>query len=283
MDLSIIKITPTVAAEMLEGNTEVNRPIRQLHLAKLVSDMTTGFWDANNGETLKFKSPKNGDKYGTLVDGQHRLQAIIQSGKTFSLPCLIGVSEDAFNTLDSGSSRTFGDILQQKGVTSSNSIAAAVLAVEQFYRGAFSIKTVSHRALLERWNEHKSISDHGFQSARCKKVLKPADAVFLSYVFTNIAPKRGREFIDLIANGGAPADSHVHRLREKLLDLRIRKATGFTYTTRAYIVGSVFKCWNMTKRNSTEEFNMLQIGEDIEYPIGFGKYFTDIEISGVER
>lgn len=39
----------------------------------------------------------------------------------------------------------------------------------------------------------------------------------------------------------------------------------------------------MTERKSKDTFTMLAVGEDIEYPVGFAKYFTDIEIGGIER
>lgn len=283
MELAIVKVTPKVAAEMLANNIDINRSIRHGHLERLCSDMRDGLWDENNGETLKFKPSKNGEKYGALVDGQHRLHAIIETGSTFTLPCLTGVSEDSFATLDSGSKRTFADLLGQKQIQNKNSVAAGVVVLEQFYQGNFRKKSISHRALLNRFIANPELQHYAHTVPVCSKVLKPSEAVFLSYVFNSIAPKKGATFMHLLASGGALEGQPVHELRERLLSLRIKRPTGHTYVARDFLIGSVFKAWNMQERKSKDLFTMLTIGEDIEYPVGFAKFFTDIEVGGIER
>ena len=226
MDLQIIKVSPKVAAEMLEENTTENRNVKQANLERLIYDMKAGNWDSNNGETLKFQKPKAGQKWGTLVDGQHRLHAIIASGKTYKLPCMIGVSNEAFTTLDSGSSRTMGDVLTSKGVPNAAKISAALVVLEQFYRGNFKSRGISHRALLKRFKEHPALEHHCYEAVRLNKVLNPSDAQFLSYALTSIDETRGKEFIHLLANGGAQEGHPLHILREKLISMRVSKSTG---------------------------------------------------------
>ena len=114
-------------------------------------------------------------------------------------------------------------------------------------------------------------------------MLKPSESIFLSYVFNSIAPKKGAAFLHKLRFGGAKVDEPIHILREKLINYRIKRPTGYIYTTRDHIIGSVFKCWNMTERKSEETFEMLKVGESIEYPVGFIKHFDDIEIGGIER
>jgi len=283
MDLQMVKVTPSVAAQMLEQNTEINRSIRHGHLEKLCYDMKHGLWDSNNGETLKFKDPENDAKWGEMVDGQHRLTAIIQTGKTFTLPCLIGVSEDSFATLDSGSSRTFADILAQKGHVGTTSLAGGVATLEQFYIGNFRKKQLSHRALLARFEKHPNIAEYVTDFNRLRKVFRPSEAIFLSYVIQSIAPKKGAQFIQRLATGGSTEGTPVHEVRERLLNLRIKGPTGHKVIAKDYVIGSVFKAWNMTERKSKEDFTMLGIGESIEYPVGFIKVFDDIDIGGIER
>lgn len=278
MELKIVKFTPAVAARYLEKNTMENRKIKQGPLSRLVSDMENGLWDAKNGETIKV------NKKGELVDGQHRLHAIIQSGKTFSLPVLEGVSEDSFTTLDTGSSRSFADILAGKGVAGNVAIAAAILTLEQFYIGNFRIKSLSHRALLARYQQHKSIADHHGCQPFLRKCFRPNEAIFLSYVFINTDAKKGKAFMDYLAHGGAPIDSPVNTLREKLINLRIKKNTGATYVPKDYVIGSAFKAWNMQQsKQKSEPFEMLKLGENIVYPKGCFKFFNDIEVGEIER
>lgn len=284
MDLKMIKISPAVAAEMLEQNTTINRHPRPTHVAKLVNDMKSGLWDSSNGESLKFLDPKEGQKWGEMVDGQHRCMAIIQSGMTFELPCMFGVSEDAYITIDTGSSRTMADLLKQRGYASNTQVAGALVCLEQFYQGTFrGRKTFSHRVLLRRFEEHQHMQEFANDANRLRKVLRPSEAIFISYCLQSIAPKVGSEFIHQLAHGGAEEGNPVHEVRERLLNLRIKKSTGVTHLPRDYVIGSVFKAWNMIRSKSNEPFTMLALGEDIEYPVGFAKYFTDIEIGGIER
>ncbi len=283
MELKMVKVSPDVAAEMLESNIEINRSIKSGHLSKLVYDMKHGYWDANNGEALRFTKPNNKQKYGTLVDGQHRLHAIIQSGMTFTLPCMIGVSEESFATIDSGSSRQFSDILASKGVVSKTAVAGGVLTLEQFYSGNFHGRQMSHSRLLTRYTQHPSIAEYNQAANHLRMLFRPSEAIFLSYVFNSIAPKKGNAFLHKLRFGGAKENEPVHILREKLLNYRIKRPTGYIYTSKEHIIGSVFKCWNNIQRKNSEPFEMLRIGEDVEYPVGATKYFKDLEISGIQR
>jgi len=277
MQLSMEKITPAVAREMLNSNIERNRAIKERHLERLVADMRDGFWDSNNGETLKF------DQNDKLVDGQHRLQAIIQSQKTFTLPVLRGVSDDGFDTLDSGSSRTMGDLLSMRNVPSASTTAAALMTLEQFYMGNFRIKSLSHRKLLKRFEEHPDLSQFAATHNTFRGVFRPNEAVFLNYLFTAIAPKKGVEFMNLIRSGGAAVDHPCHILRENLLKYRIKRDTGYMHVHKEHIIGSVFKCWNHLESKNPDTFAMLKVGEDIIYPIGFKKFFEDIEVGEINK
>ena len=277
MQLKMEKITPAVAREMLESNIDRNRAIKERHLERLVADMRDGFWDSNNGETLKF------DNEGKLVDGQHRLHAIIQSKSTFTLPVLRGVSSDGFDTLDTGSSRTMGDLLSMRNVPSSTTTAAALVTLEQFYTGNFRTKSLSHRKLLKRYEEHPDLAQFGSVHNAYRSVFRPNEATFLCYLFTAIAPKKGVAFLELIRNGGAAVDHPCHILRENLMRYRMKRDTGYMHVHKEHIIGSVFKCWNHLERKSKAKFEMLKVGEDIIYPIGFKTFFTDIEIGEIRK
>lgn len=64
-------VTPEFAAELLKKN-ERNRPINYKHVGQLVADMV-------NDKFPTIHQPIAVDKNGVLVDGQHRLKAIVQS------------------------------------------------------------------------------------------------------------------------------------------------------------------------------------------------------------
>lgn len=87
------KVTPQKAAQWLEKNFGRNRKIRKGHISKLVFDMKNGNWQ-ETGETLKFNI------MGDLIDGQHRLTAIVESGCTLELWVATDVPNAAINAID---------------------------------------------------------------------------------------------------------------------------------------------------------------------------------------
>jgi hypothetical protein len=96
-------ISPDYASFLLEGNTR-NRKISRTHVKALASAMTDGRFKYN-GDTLKV------DRNGNLVDGQHRLEAIIESGTTQMMSVVSGLDPEVFHTIDQGKKRNTGDLL----------------------------------------------------------------------------------------------------------------------------------------------------------------------------
>jgi predicted nucleic acid-binding Zn ribbon protein len=71
---SIVYVTPEMAERWL-GHNKVNRNLRNRRVDQFARDMRSGRWQLT-GEAIKF------GKSGNLIDGQHRLWAVIESGCT---------------------------------------------------------------------------------------------------------------------------------------------------------------------------------------------------------
>lgn len=101
VDHKSVEVYPALAEKWLAtslGNRGVSRP-RVLAFAE---SMNSGRWELN-GNTIVF------DVDGTLVDGHHRLHAVVQSGKTIPFLVVRGVSPSARVTIDTGRVRTLRD------------------------------------------------------------------------------------------------------------------------------------------------------------------------------
>lgn len=72
MFITKVRITPEMAADLLEKN-HYNRPINKVKVARMVNDIKCGNFEITH-------QPIGIDEYGTLVDGQHRLTAVVESG-----------------------------------------------------------------------------------------------------------------------------------------------------------------------------------------------------------
>lgn len=94
----IVQVSPEMATKWLEGNTH-NRPINQETVNRYARDMAAGRWKVTH-QAIAW------DKDGRLVDGQHRLWAILQSGATVPLLVIHGLDISAQTVIDTGLSRS---------------------------------------------------------------------------------------------------------------------------------------------------------------------------------
>ena len=117
MSSFIVTMTPEKARELLTKN-DANRPLNKDRVRAYANDMAQGRW-ALNGEPIIIS---DNDR---LLDGQHRLQAIIQSGATIQTYVTTGIDEKSFSTIDTGKERTPRDILAIAGIKSYSKKSAA--------------------------------------------------------------------------------------------------------------------------------------------------------------
>lgn len=113
----IIDITPALAKKWLEESSFDNRNIRKANLEKIIADIDSGLW-VFDGNPIRF------NQKGDVLDGQHRLTAVIRTGKTIKSLVIRGIADRAKMTIDVGAGRKTSDILHFNGV--SNSIPLAV-------------------------------------------------------------------------------------------------------------------------------------------------------------
>ena len=103
MKTEIKTITPTLAKAMLERNTD-NRPLRTGHVRSLADAIRRGEWKVTH-QGIAFA------KDGRLLDGQHRLAAVVEANLSVTMLVIWDMSEDSFVALDIGLRRSAADIL----------------------------------------------------------------------------------------------------------------------------------------------------------------------------
>lgn len=117
----IVIITPELAREWLARNI-ANRPLARRCVAAFAQDMINHRWMLN-GEPIIFS-----DK-GELLDGQHRLEAIILANVPVRMLVVEGVAERAKLTIDSGISKTTADRFRMFGQVERPQVVAAATTV----------------------------------------------------------------------------------------------------------------------------------------------------------
>lgn len=101
-----VKVTPELAARLLaERNTDNYRKLVSSHAELLAGDMVRGKWSCSAPSQAVLFDPD-----GILMDGQHRLKAVVVSGKTVEMWFCLNVPEEAREYLDQGRNRTCGEV-----------------------------------------------------------------------------------------------------------------------------------------------------------------------------
>lgn len=100
-------ITPQQASDLLERSsiTFKNRNVTPSFVKRYIQDMKSGNWHADTGETLKI------DIKGRVIDGQHRLQAIVQADIDQRMWVCRGIETEMFQYIDQGKTRDLKDIM----------------------------------------------------------------------------------------------------------------------------------------------------------------------------
>ena len=99
-----MSVTPDVARRWLKGNSQ-NRHARQSHVDFLAGEMKNGRWVTTHQGVCIAED-------GTLVDGQHRLLAVDQSGVTVEMMVTTGADKEVMPVTDLGLvPRSVGDTL----------------------------------------------------------------------------------------------------------------------------------------------------------------------------
>lgn len=98
---NFVTVTPSQAGKWLDANTN-NRKQRGAYISDMASAMRRGEWQATH-QGIAFA------KCGKLLDGQHRLEAIIRANVDLEMLVVTGLDECVFSVIDVGAKRTVAD------------------------------------------------------------------------------------------------------------------------------------------------------------------------------
>jgi len=146
MKMAQVLITPTAASSMLARNTR-NRSIHNGRVESLARAMSAGGF-------LESPMPISIGEDGTLLDGQHRLAAIVKSGLPQRMWVASGVHAEVQDVIDIGQRRSVAQGLQMEGIVNTTRTAAAcrVLSMLEGVSDFDDVASVlAAKACLARW------------------------------------------------------------------------------------------------------------------------------------
>jgi len=187
--VNIAEVTPTFASAMLEQN-HGNRTLRRGAVANYASLMEAGKWMCSPDGIIVAKS-------GRLLQGQHRLMAVVASGCTVQMVIWREVDEDVFPVLDRGIKRTLFDAIgEERRLTE----AAAFIARYSFTNHTFTDEDVrdmvaliapEHNLLMAATNSStKKMSSAPIRAAACIMMMSGYDKEYICNVYQSLVLRR---------------------------------------------------------------------------------------------
>ena len=240
------EVGPEIAAEILGAGNEKNRKIRPTKLAQYREEMNRGRWRLQN--TLLVT------KMARLIDGQHRLTAVVETGIPQTLLFQIIPEEEetaADLATDTGAIRTLADTLHHRGVAHSSRVAA-FLVHERSFRlqqdpssSVQSTKT-SYLKLLREIGQKKITDAIGIvpRGMAAKLGLKQSIIDWCAFHFAHADDTHAQLFMQAVMDGDASDDKSILVLREELIRLNGAKKTRGTRTSGTDYFHMLVKGWN---------------------------------------
>jgi hypothetical protein len=258
--MEMATINADLAAKWLETSIG-NRPISQPHVTAMSRDILAGEWRVT-GDTIKF------DPGGRLIDGHHRLWAVMMAGGP-SIETWVAKNVLPTVQIDVGRVRTFGDVLKMRGTVDKASATIVAAACSWFMR--YELTTIKSSTRFSQAELTHCLSQHPFLPDVAKRLGRPPykllSAGAIAFVGTHgmeVAPEAADAFLSILLYGaveGQPVHvkSPPYVLRERLL----LEGSKRTRMESVHVLEIAIRAWNAHIRG--EEISRL-LTVDGEFP-----------------
>ena len=229
---------------ILKNNTK-NRNLSKTTIITYVDQMVRGQWKLTS-QTITF------DKDGLLIDGQHRLAAVVKSklSQTF-LIARGGNHDDIFKTYDTGKKRSAGDVLSIENIKNANGISGTIkkqIKLTKLYSNIDSgIRMMTNKDVLDVYSEHPEQYQEIYKfSVKCIKKLKLYSPTKLSGIisYLTLTKKHDQnyvfEFFEALHFNTPHESSVISLLRDKLINSMLSQSN----LSEVIQVGLIKKAWN---------------------------------------
>lgn len=267
LKIKLTEIGPEEAAELLSMNTN-NRPVNNKQIEFLTMEMENGRWKGNPQPIIISKTNK-------ILDGQHRLKSIINSGRSFFFLVVYNADDGLFEVIDTGKRRTSSDALAIAGYKNYAQLSATIKFIlsyenrERSYDSQGSYRYVSNQEVLEFAEEHPELQEiirftYGWYQKFYQALLHSFIAGFY-YVFSEIDEEDAERFFGKLCLG-----LHINDTRDPVSVARNifladkQSITKMPPKARATVV---VKAWNHMRRGDKVENIKLSLKEPIPRPI----------------
>lgn len=276
-------VSPEIAKEWL-ARPGRRRPLGKLTVNRYADLMRRGQW-ALTPDAIAF------NEAGELVNGQHRLHAVIESDTPQLFQVAYGLSEDAVAAMDTGRRRQLSDALIIKGVLHGADAGREASALRHLLLLRW---TWSGR--IKSWNDPRSMPSvedvvrlagevdltWALNAARsAERAIRISSAVLsaLLHEFDELAPEDARRFAEMLTTGeDLRVGNPISRLRNQVL----QRAFSSRAVDRQWLAAVIIKAWNFW-RAGDHNLKVLAWKTTEAFPVPGAKLKWDARKALVER
>lgn len=267
----MVIVSPEAARKILDAANTHNRPLRQSHVDWLKQIIADGEWGATHqGGAV--------DWDGVLQDGQHRLEAIWQTGESVPMMWTVGMDPSFFGKVDTNKTRNARDTAFIRGEADPSTIAATVkmLVILDNFGPEAHVKYKSYKVTNDKVD--RSIEEMGdplrvaVRDAKdLKKEIKkinPSAMATAMYLIRQRLPKDDlrvvRFFDDLKYGANINKGDPVWHLRRLLLNNFDARRGYNQWETLAYVL----KAWNHRAKGNVKMQQLVWRPANEAFPAG---------------
>jgi len=219
----VVRITPAMAEYILFNYNDGNRPRTKNHVDRLAKIIKSGEF-ITTSQGISFSSNRK------LLDGQHRLAAIAQSGVAVEIYVTFGVHPSAFSVYDTGKKRGAADAFHIAGLKNTKPLAAAARLLEAVELGKCNGDlTISNQRALEIVSEHPYLDEAASIGGAIAKKLKFQESAAIVGIYSilhhsKIANKLDEFVGKLTVGDNLEKNSPILTLRNGLIGIKGRRS-----------------------------------------------------------
>ena len=238
-------ITPGVAQKLLDEKAP-NRSLNERRAHKLAAVMSNGGF-AENGEPIIM------DESNALIDGQHRMRAVVIANKPYVSYVIHAIPRKMFATIDDCAKRTGADALSIQGIKNAAACAAVARWLIKSERGwsmsgggggeKFKTTAIPNEETSKVLKKNKEIEG---SVAFClendiDKLMPISIGAFVHIMAAKTDKRKADRFIELLGSGeGLVSGSPVLLLRKRMIGLKgskhmIRSDEKLALTIKAWL------------------------------------------------
>jgi len=245
-------VYPKQADVWLKKNMK-NRKVSMRIVRKWQDSLEREEW-ALNGETVKI------DARGNLIDGQHRLMAISESGIPAPLLVVMGLPIIAFNTVDIGKARKNLDVLTSNGIEGSNYVVGALSWIKKLTTVTGLEKHSSDLTpltIMDYYSTHNGVAKYGSWANPLgrRRFAEGSALMALAYLFNKKDAKLCSKFRAGLESGFGKNELW-HRM-VILLKRSHQEEAGHRFGAKRKRVAIIINTWNAYRDGQHNKINSV--------------------------